>query len=132
MRVGCTRIKCSDPASGHGLDDRARSASVSTWCADPTTNTTHPSRSRIVLVDLEGDLVLSVRDTGPQVLFGEGVGEDVEDDRRPTSCSLYTTGNTVGPKPADVGQPCDPPCADQQQAFGFVQAPGPSDMAHTR
>jgi hypothetical protein len=30
---------------------------------------------RIVLVDLEGDLVLSVRDPGPQVLFGEGVLE---------------------------------------------------------
>jgi hypothetical protein len=28
---------------------------------------------QIELVDLEGDLVLSVRDTGPQVLFGEGV-----------------------------------------------------------
>jgi hypothetical protein len=46
------------------------------------------------MVDLEGDLVLSIRDTGPQVLFGEGVLEGV-DDR--LSCSLYRTGNTVGP-----------------------------------
>ena len=72
----------------------ARSASVSTWCADPTTNTTHLRGFRIVLVDLEGDLVLSVRDTGP-VLFGEGVGEGVWK-TTDFSCSLYRTGNTVG------------------------------------
>jgi hypothetical protein len=36
---------------------------------------------RIVLVDLEGDLVLSVRDTGPQVLVGEGVLDGAENDR---------------------------------------------------
>jgi hypothetical protein len=75
----------------------ARSASVSTWCADPTTNTTHLRGFRIVLVDLEGDLVLSVRDTGPQVLFGEVSARvwKTTDDR--LSCSLYRTGNTVGP-----------------------------------
>jgi hypothetical protein len=56
----------------------ARSASVSTWCADPDDQHDPPFKGfRIVLVDLEGDLVLSVRDTGPQVLFGEGVGEGV-------------------------------------------------------
>ena len=88
-------------------------------------------------MDLEGDLVLSVRDTGPQVLFGEVSARvwKTTDDR--LSCSLYRTGNTVGPKPADVGQPSDPPCADQQQAFGFAQAlqharPGPALRARER
>jgi hypothetical protein len=27
-----------------------------------------------------------------------------------------------GTKPAGAGQPSEPPCADQQQAFGFAQA----------
>ena len=82
MRVGCTRIKCSDPASGHGsapaLMIGARSASVF-MVRRPHDQ---PFEGfRIVLVDLEGDLRLSARDTGPQVLFGEGVGEGVENDR---------------------------------------------------
>ena len=74
---------------------------------------------RIVLVDLEGDLVLSVRDPGPQILFGEGVLEGAENDR--PFVQLVQHRQHGGAKPAAVGQTSEPPCADQLQAFAFIQ-----------
>jgi hypothetical protein len=139
MRLGCTRIKCSTRprATGRpGADDRGALGLGVHVMRRPHDQHDPPFEGfRIVLVDLEGDLVLSVRDAGPQVLFGEGVLEGVEDDR--LFVQLVLDRQHGGAKPAGVGQPSDPACADQQQAFGFAQAlwharPGPALRARER
>ena len=74
----------------------------------------------IILVDLEGDLALSVRDTGPQVLLGEDGLEGVEDYR--PFVQLVQDRLHSGAKAAGAGQTPEPPPADQLQALVLIQA----------
>src|SRR5215469_18635720 len=75
---------------------------------------------RVELVDLEGDPVLGVRDTGPQVLIGERALEGVEDDR--PFVQLVQDWQDGGANRAGIAQVPNPLCADQPQAFAFTQA----------
>ena len=96
-----------------------------------------PSLMRLEIkpVDLEGDVVVGVRDTGSEVLIGIGVLGGAENDR--TFVQLVLNWQRHGPVPAAVDQSPEPLGAEQPKAFILVQAlhhppPGASGWAGRR
>src|SRR5882757_8023232 len=63
-----------EPWLDPGVDDRpALSLGVHKMCRAPDQHSPSLTRLQIDLVDLEGDVVFGVRDSGPEVLVSEGV-----------------------------------------------------------
>src|ERR1700758_4880499 len=65
-----------------------------------------PPCGRVDLIDLERDLVVGVRDPGPQVLIQRAVLRSAEHDR--TAAQFVVHRQHGRPEPADVGDPADP------------------------
>jgi hypothetical protein len=132
MRVGCTRIKCSDPASGHGsapgADDRGALGLGVHMVRRPHDQHDPPFEGfRIVLSTSKATwysaFAIPVRSSSVKV-SARVCG------RRPTFRAACTGPATRWGQTGRC-RPAAPPWADQQQAFGLAQAlqharPGPA------
>src|SRR5690242_5263749 len=113
-----------------GADRRALGLGIHVMRGAPHEH--HPPlvRVRIDLVDLHDDLVLGLRDTGAQVLLGEGDPVGPEHDR--PVMDLVLRWQRHRPVPAVVDQAADPPGAEQFQACGLIQLLHYTPGTHSR